>query len=105
MIFTAAGLPEPVAEYRFALPNHRWAFDFAWLDYLVAFEREGGARGKVVASRHTSLDGFAADCWKYSEAALRGWCIIRATPKMIKSGLALVLVERALEARGWKKER
>jgi hypothetical protein len=38
----AAGLPEPIREYRFA-PSRRWRFDFAWPAAMLAVEVEGGA--------------------------------------------------------------
>lgn len=88
----AAGLPEPVREYRFAAPR-RWRFDFAWPGKMVAVEVEGG---RWVGGRHTSPVGFGKDCEKYSEAAARGWRIVRVTPEMIEDGTALGYIERAL---------
>jgi hypothetical protein len=35
---------------------------------------------------------------KYSEAAIRGWRVLRCTPQQVADGTALSLVERALEA-------
>ncbi len=35
------GLPKPAREYRFHR-ERRWRFDFAWPDYKVAVEVEGG---------------------------------------------------------------
>ncbi len=87
-----AGLPPPVTEHRFAHPR-RWKFDFAWPDQMVAFEREGGT---WQGGRHVSGKGYRNDCIKYSEAAIRGWKVIRATVDMIADGSALELLERAL---------
>lgn len=87
----AAKLPSPEKEYRFC--ERRWKFDLAWPDRMVAFEREGGT---WQISRHTSGKGYRNDCIKYSEAAVRGWKVIRATVDMIADGSALNLLERAL---------
>ena len=63
---------------------------------MVAFEREGGT---WTGGRHVSGTGYAKDCEKYSEAAILGWCVIRATTDMVKSGAALDMVERAIKTR------
>jgi very-short-patch-repair endonuclease len=86
------GLPVPDREYVFAKPR-RYRFDFAWPDKMVAVEVEGG---RWVGGRHTSPVGFGKDCEKYSEAAARGWRIVRVTPEMIEDGTALGYIERAL---------
>lgn len=91
----AAGLPDPQPEHRF-WPGRRFRFDLAWPSRLVACEVEGGS---WVGGRHTQGQGYEADCIKYSEAAIRGWLVIRVTGAMIDDGRALGLVERALAAR------
>jgi hypothetical protein len=93
----AAGFPEPVAEHRFH-PTRRWRFDLAWPAQMVAFEREGLGGG-----RHQRHHGYTADCRKYSEAAVIGWCVVRATAKQIRDGTAIGLLTRALAARGCEK--
>ncbi len=97
------GLPAPEPEYRFARDaGRKWAFDLAWPALLVAFEREGGT---WTGGRHIRGKGYERDCEKYSEAAIRGWVVIRATTDMIADGRALALLERALRvavARGVK---
>jgi len=87
-------LPSPEREWVFAHPR-RWRFDFAFLIERVAVEVEGGS---WVAGRHTRPEGFASDIEKYNEAAIRGWSVIRVTPKMVESGDALSVIERALIA-------
>lgn len=96
----AAGLPEPEMEVRFCPPQkHR--FDFAYSEWRLAIECEGGTwshkPGKK--SRHTTGTGYAGDCRKYNEAALLGWTVLRFTTDMIASGEALTVIERALELR------
>jgi hypothetical protein len=63
----ALGLPEPVREFRFATSiGRKWAFDFAWPEYLIALEVEGVVyptkRGEHrLGGRHVSVTGFKAD--------------------------------------------
>lgn len=88
-------LPAPVLEYRFH-PKRQWRFDFAWPDQRVALESEGGAWS---GGRHTRGAGFAADCEKYSEAAILGWCVLRVLSDQLASADTAALVKRALDAR------
>jgi very-short-patch-repair endonuclease len=87
----AAGLPEPVREHRFH-PSRRWRFDFAWPAAMLAVEVEGGS---WIHGRHVRGRGFAADCDKYNAAVLLGWRVLRFTPAMVESGLALLAMEAA----------
>lgn len=87
-----AGIPAPDPEHRFH-PVRRWRFDFAWPDERVALEVEGGiwTRG-----RHVRGKGALNDMEKYSEAAARGWRILRVTPDHLLRDDTLDLVRRAL---------
>lgn len=85
-------LPTPIREYRFC--ERRWRFDFAWPDRKLAVECEGGIWQN---GRHNRGKGFAADCEKYSVAALFNWRVIRVTGAMIRSGQAIELLEEALK--------
>ena len=87
-----AGLPEPVQEYPFH-QERKWRLDFAWPGRQVALEVEGGTWTK---GRHTRPKGYAEDCRKYSEAAIAGWIVIRVTGDMIRSGVAVEMLGRAL---------
>lgn len=89
------GYGRAVPEYRFH-GTRKWRFDLAWPDYKVAFEREGGT---FTGGRHTRGASYARDCEKYNAAASAGWCVIRATADMLRSGLALAQLLEALEAR------
>ena len=95
VVLSAAGLPAPVREHRFA-PPRRWRFDYAWPAHRIALEIEGGV---WTGGRHVRARGYEADCEKYSEAALRGWRVLRVTPAMLRDGRALTLLERALAGR------
>ena len=89
----AAGLPVPVHGYKF-WPGRRYEFDFAWPHLMLALECEGGS---WVDGAHVRGAHFESDCVKYSEAAVRGWRLIRVTAAMIDDGRALSLVARALK--------
>ena len=88
----AAGIDGFEREYRFAAPR-RWKFDFANPSLMVALEVEGGTWSR---SRHTSGKGYAADCEKYSTAAVMGWRVLRFTTDQVKSGMALQMLQQAI---------
>ena len=92
----ALRLPAPVREHRFA-PPRRFRFDFAWPDYLVACEVDGGT---YAYGRHARGDGIHRDCEKACEAAILGWRVLRVDSHMVTDGTALQLIERALDAHG-----
>jgi hypothetical protein len=92
VVIRTAGLPAPIREHRFA-PPRRWRFDFAWPGHRVALEVEGGV---WTGGRHVRGRGYERDCEKYSEAALRGWRVLRVTPAMLSDGRALAMLRRAL---------
>jgi hypothetical protein len=39
------------------------------------------------------------DCIKYTQAAILGWLVVRATTTMIRDGIAITLLEAAFDAR------
>lgn len=83
----------PVREHRFA-EGRKWAFDFAWPEFHLAVEIEGGtAFGK---SRHSRGDGFMQDCRKYNTATIMGWKILRFTTQMVKTAEAIDTVRGLL---------
>lgn len=86
-------LPEPTPEFTFARPR-KWRFDLAWPDEKLALEIEGATWAN---GRHVRGAGYEADCLKYSTAAILGWRVIRVTPKMIDSGLAIDLLKQAFD--------
>jgi very-short-patch-repair endonuclease len=94
----AAGI-KLVPEFEFH-PTRKWRADFAFPDKHLLIEIDGGNRkacigkdGKAYAvGRHTK----DADMGKLNEAALLGYFVLRFTPKMVKSGEALQVLERFL---------
>lgn len=119
------GLPEPAQEHAFAKHiGRKWLFDYAWPEYQIAFEVEGGGFGRYIVitsgferkrgqtipikpgtairfgGRHNTGAGMEADCVKYSWAAILGWCVIRATTTMIRDGIAITNLVEAFRAKG-----
>ena len=92
VIYAAAGLPPPSAEYRFA-PPRKWRFDFAWPEQKVALEIEGGV---WVQGRHTRGSGYVKDMEKYNAAATAGWRVLKCTPKDVHTLATISMIRQAL---------
>lgn len=86
------GLPEPTREYKFSI-HRNFRFDFAWPQFMLAVEIEGGTRG---ISRHTQPDGYERDTEKYNLAATNHWTVLRYTTQKVTSGHAITEIEQAL---------
>lgn len=67
------GYPMPTPEYRFHDARY-WKLDFAWTDYKVCVELEGGAHS---GGRHTRGQGFKNDIEKYNQLTAMGWQLYR----------------------------
>lgn len=92
----AAGLlPNMEREYKFH-PTRKWRFDFAWPDYKIAAEIEGGVWSQ---GRHVRGQGFIDDCEKYNEAVALGWTVLRFPEVFISDGRALEWLERIINNR------
>lgn len=83
----------PEREYLFA-KGHRYCFDFAWPDKMVALEVEGGVWSK---GRHTRPEGFIDDCNKYNLATSLGWSVYRFPTDQVLSGVAIDFILDALD--------
>ncbi len=70
-----------------------WRFDFAFPEYLVAVEIDGGT---FSGGRHTRGTGYEDDCRKGNAAVLYGWRVLHFTGAMIKSGEAIRILEKLL---------
>jgi very-short-patch-repair endonuclease len=75
----------PEREYLFH-PTRKFRFDFAFPAEKLAVEIEGLTRE---GGRHQRRSGYTVDCVKYSEAAVLGWRVIRATTAQVTSGQAI----------------
>lgn len=88
-----AGLPVPVAEYKFH-PTRRWRFDYCWPDKSLAVEVDGGL---FVRGRHSRGAGVEKDMEKFAEAMLHGWRVLRVSTNHVRSGQALTWIEGLLK--------
>lgn len=92
-------IPEPKTQYQFAREIGRhWRSDFAWPEYKLLVEVEGGIEIKGRRS-HTGSEGYQKDCRKYNDAAWLGFWVMRFTPMMIHSMEAINEIHRFIEAR------
>jgi very-short-patch-repair endonuclease len=78
-------LPVPVREFVFH-PGRRWRFDFAWPEFMVAVEIEGG---QWTQGRHQRPQGFSSDCEKYNAATKDGWRVYRFPGDQVTNGQAI----------------
>lgn len=87
-----------VREHRFA-PPRRWRFDFAWPEYKVAVEIDGG-QWKTGGGRHNR----DSDREKMNAAAALWWCVLRfSVAEMNRSPIACInRVAEALDIRGYR---
>lgn len=70
-------LSRPVQkEYRFA-PPRKWRFDYAYPEFKIAIEIDGGI---WTQGRHTRGKGFKGDMEKFNNAAKMGWLVLKFTP-------------------------
>lgn len=90
----AAGLPEPVPEYRFH-PQRKWRMDFSWPLHRVAVEINGGV---WTQGRHTRGAGYLADMAKRNAAALLGWRTLEYAPDQLGQAIADLRIMFAGEA-------
>lgn len=97
-MMTFVGIPEPIHDKHRVCPEREWRYDFAWPDFKVAVECEGGIH---TGGRHVRGYGFEGDCEKYNRAAVDGWCVLRFCAEQIKDNTALDVIEEALRRRGW----
>jgi len=87
------GIPEPRAEVQFH-STRKWRFDYAWPQYRVALEIEGGV---FTGGRHTSGAGFMKDAEKYNYAACMGWAIIRCMPRTLCVAETMTYIAQAIK--------
>ncbi len=92
----AEKIPQPVRQHRFH-PDRLWKFDFAWPEYKLAVEVEGGVWSN---GRHTRGQGFIDDCEKYNAAAKLGWTVLRFPTEKVTSGEAIDDVSEFIWTKG-----
>jgi very-short-patch-repair endonuclease len=91
----AAKLPAGVRQHRFMAPEREFQFDWCLPERLLAVEIDGG---RWVNGAHVRGEHFHSDSVKYTEAALRGWRVMRFDESMIEDGSGVLYVERFLRA-------
>jgi very-short-patch-repair endonuclease len=69
--------------------------DYAWPEYKVALEIEGGV---WTGGRHSNPSGFVGDMEKYNALACAGWRLIRIEPKGLLKASTVELIRAALSA-------
>ena len=89
---TLAGIP--FIQELSPIPGRKFRFDFALKNLLV--EVQGGI---FQLGGHTSGMGVTRDCEKSILAQLEGWRVFPVTGEQIKSGQALLWIQKALSVR------
>ena len=75
-------------------PTRKFRFDFAFPQFLIALEAEGGT---WVGGAHGRGKHYESDCTKYNEAVQLGWKVGRFTTDMIKRGEPLAWAEKMIK--------
>lgn len=76
----AAGLPEPIPEYKFH-PLRKWRADHCWPIHKLIVEIDGGL---FVQGRHSRGAGQLKDMEKLNAAAMLGYRVLRYSPSQIE---------------------
>jgi very-short-patch-repair endonuclease len=92
-----AHLPEPQTQYLWARPERMYRADFAWPERMVLAEVQGGIWA-ANPGRHNRGSGYERDCERDNLAAILGFRLLRFTERMIRDGMAVDHIRRALEA-------
>ena len=88
-----SSVPKPDQELRFH-DVRRWRFDYAWPDYKIAAEIDGGTWAQ---GRHTRGAGYEKDCEKLNAAILCGWKVFRFTSGQVEKGVAIETIKKYFE--------
>ena len=91
--FCECGLPPCVAEHRFH-PTRGWRFDFAWVDFAVALEVDGGVWTR---GAHGRGSGIVRDIEKGNAAVMLGWRVLRVQPRDLCMAETVEMIRTAIE--------
>lgn len=83
-------VPQP--EYKFH-PTRKWRFDYAWPEYKLALEVDGGI---WTQGRHTRGSGRLGDMEKFNHAAMLGWRILYVTPQQLCTAQTADMIRKAM---------
>ena len=86
---------EVVKEFKFH-PVRKWRFDYAFPNYQVAVEVDGGV---WAGGRHINPAGYIKDIDKLNTAASMGWLVLRITTDDKFSSKTYELIEKTIELR------
>jgi hypothetical protein len=86
------GLPEPVREYQFEDTPVAWRWDFAWPQYKLLVEINGGIY-QDPPTGHRSISGLLRDYAKLNAATQRHWWSMSFDNKAVESGEAVLMVQ------------
>ena len=89
-------LPAPEPEYKF-MPTRRWRLDFAWIDFDLGLEIQGGL---FIKGRHTRGAALKKEYEKLNALCCLGWRVLYVLPEQVESGEAFALVKEALKGAG-----
>ena len=89
LMLRASGIGGWEREYRFALPERQFRFDFAWPAQRFAVEVDGG---NFQGGRHVRPVGLINDYEKQRLWLLRGWNVYRIYPRLIQKSQTIELI-------------
>ncbi len=90
--FKAAGIQVPVREYRIT-ETRRFRWDYAWPEYRVALEQQGGVWSRGAHGRGT---GIVRDQEKANLAAMHGWLCLYCQPRDLLKRETMEAIARTL---------
>lgn len=85
-------LAPPQTQHKFH-PSRKWLFDFAWPEYMLACEVQGGTFIRGAHSRGKSMQ---KDMEKLNAAQNAGWRVIQVDTEMVRDGRALEIIKGSI---------
>jgi hypothetical protein len=79
-----------------------WEFDFAWPDFMLIVEINGGVWMPGGGAHSHPID-ITRNMTKQNDAALAGFFVLQFTPDDVKHGDAIAFTQRVLHERGWSR--
>lgn len=90
-----SGLPTPEREYR-AIPGRKHRFDFAWPNFKLLLDVQGGIFNK---GKHGRGLGIMQDQEKLNLATIEGWHVMQVSTRHVTQGQAIQWLRRFFEKR------
>lgn len=88
----AAGLPKLIPEYKFH-PTRKWRFDFAYPEYMLAIEIDGGG---YINGRHNRESGRILEREKFNTATTLGWRVLHFTPTEVAKLSTIETIKKSI---------